>query len=174
MAQNLVLGLLVALILAWMSGGVAERLRDGLRRRPALIWCAPVLLTAGFSGAAWLVGAFSLTLALMVLIYTAAPVGCAAIQGAGPAAGQAARPTALDFGAILLLWLPLEFAAGASLVPRPAQGFLHSVAYGMAILLGLTLFAGFRGIPGMKYNLPRRAAAIPGCRWRRSPSWRRC
>jgi uncharacterized protein len=156
MAQNVVLGLLVALILAWMSGTVQQRLRDGLRRRPALIWCAPVLLTAGFSGAAWLVGAFSLALALMVLVYTAAPVGCAAIQGAGPAA----RPTALDFGAILLLWLPLELSAGAPLVPRPAQGFLHSVAYGVAILLGLTLFAGFRGMGGLKYNLPRRAADL--------------
>ena len=61
----------------------------------------------------------------------------------------------LDFAAILLLWLPLEFAAGASLVARPAQGFLHSVAYGVAILLGLVLFIGFRSFAGLKYNLPR-------------------
>jgi membrane protease YdiL (CAAX protease family) len=60
-----------------------------------------------------------------------------------------------DFLAILFLWLPLEFAAGASLVPRPVQGFLHSVAYGIAILLGLILFLGFRALKGMKYNLPR-------------------
>lgn len=58
--------------------------------------------------------------------------------------------------AVLLLWLPLEFAAGGSLVPRPAQGFLHSVAYGIAILLGLVLFAGYYPLAGMKYHLPRR------------------
>jgi hypothetical protein len=60
--------------------------------------------------------------------------------------------------AILLLWLPLEFAAGARLVPRPAQGFLHSVAYGIAILLGLVLFTGYRSFSGMKYSLPRRGS----------------
>ena len=30
------------------------------------------------------------------------------------------------------------------------------MAYAIAILLGLTLFLGFRGLPGMKYNPPRR------------------
>ena len=40
-------------------------------------------------------------------------------------------------------------------MPRPAQGFLHSVAYGIAILLGLILFLGFRSFSGHKYNLPR-------------------
>ncbi|HEV3196682.1 MAG TPA: type II CAAX endopeptidase family protein [Bryobacteraceae bacterium] len=64
-------------------------------------------------------------------------------------------PYPLDFLTILLIWLPLEFAAGARLVPRPAQGFLHSVAYGIAILLGLVLFLGYRRLPGLKYNLPR-------------------
>jgi uncharacterized protein len=73
----------------------------------------------------------------------------------GPA--DAPRPTALDFLGILVLWLPIEFAAGARLVPRPAQGFLHSVAYGIAILLGLVLWTGFRSFAGMKYNPPRAA-----------------
>ena len=61
------------------------------------------------------------------------------------------------FVTILVLWLPLEFAAGANLVPRHAQGFLHSVAYGIAILLALILFVAFRSLPGLKYNLPRHA-----------------
>jgi membrane protease YdiL (CAAX protease family) len=86
----------------------------------------------------------------MVLAYTAAPVLCAVVQG--PAIEP--RPTALDFLAILLLWLPIEFAAGARFVPRPAQGFLHSVAYGVAILLGLVIWTGFRSFAGMKYNPP--------------------
>ena len=58
---------------------------------------------------------------------------------------------------MLLIWLPSwNLNLGAKLVPRPAQGFLHSAAYGVAILLGLTLFLCFRGFAGMKYNLPSR------------------
>jgi len=119
--------------------------------RPALIWAVPWLLTAIFCGAALVANAWSWQLTLLVLAYTAAPAACAAVAGPGPAK----RPSGLDFLAILLLWLPLEFAAGASLVPVSARGFLHSVAYGIAILLGLLLFLGFRGFPGLKYNLPR-------------------
>ena len=117
------------------------------------IWVAPVLLAAIFAAATALAGAFSVALVLMVLLYLALPVACAAAAGPGPAK----EPALLDFAAILLLWLPLEFAAGAQLVPRPAQGFLHSVAYGIAILLGLTLWLGFRPIEGMKYNPPTQA-----------------
>src|SRR5205814_8086311 len=58
---------------------------------------------------------------------------------------------------ILLLWLPLEFAAGATAIPTPLQGFAHTVAYGIAILLALWIFLIFRQLPGMKYNLPLRA-----------------
>ena len=117
------------------------------------IWVAPVLLAAIFAGAAALAGAFSVALVLMVLLYLVLPVACASAAGRGPTK----EPALLDFAAILLLWLPLEFAAGAQLVPRPAQGFLHSVAYGIAILLCLTLWLGFRPIEGMKYNAPRQA-----------------
>jgi len=37
-----------------------------------------------------------------------------------------------------------------------AQGLLHTVAYGVALILALVLFLAFRGLQGMKYNLPRR------------------
>ena len=111
------------------------------------------MFTAVFSGAAALAGTWSLPLALLVLAYTAAPVVCAVAQGSG----LVSRPSALDFLTILLLWLPLEFSAGASLIPRAAQGFLHSVAYGIAILLGLILFLGFRSFPGLRFNVPRHA-----------------
>jgi membrane protease YdiL (CAAX protease family) len=150
MEQTVVLAVLLAAILALLARVPRDFLETSLHRRPALIWVAPPLLTAIFSGAAALAGAFSLTLSLAMLAYTLAPAACASAQGAGPVP----RPSALDFLTILLLWLPLEFAAGASLVPRPAQGFLHSVAYGIAILLGLILFAGFRTLPGLKFNLP--------------------
>jgi len=153
MERTAVLALLLASILALLSGAIQRSLKETLHRRPAWIWAAPLLLCAVFSGAAAIAGAWSLPLALLVLAYAAAPVLCAYAQGAG----AVSHPSALDFLTVLLLWLPLEFAAGAHLVPRPAQGFLHSVAYGIAILLALVLFVGFRSFPGLQYNPPRYA-----------------
>src|ERR1039458_7931419 len=153
MEQTAVLALLLAAVVAFLAPAPQQFLRNLLHRRPAWIFAAPPLLTAVFTIAAALSGVSSLPLALLVLAYTAAPVLCAYAQGAGPVA----RPSALDFLTVLLLWLPLEFSAGASLIPRPAQGFLHGVAYGIAILLGLVLFVGFRSVTGLKYNLPHHA-----------------
>jgi membrane protease YdiL (CAAX protease family) len=152
MGQYAVLALLLAAILSLLGSGAKQRLRLVLHRRPAYIWVAPVLLSAVFAGAAWMAGAFSLRLAALILGYACGPVLCAFLQ----APGLIERPSGLDFAAILLLWLPLEFAAGASLVPRASQSFLHGVAYGIAILLGLVLFIGYRSFPGMKFNLPER------------------
>ncbi len=146
MVQTLVLALLLAAIFAFFAPRARTWLRSLFRGRPALIWAVPFLLAGIFSVAAALAGAFSVNLALLVLAYAAAPVGCV---WAGKGRSFA------DFLAILFLWLPLEFAAGAVLVPRPAQGFLHSVAYGIAILLGLIVFLGYRALKEMKYNLPR-------------------
>jgi membrane protease YdiL (CAAX protease family) len=151
--QILVLALFLAAILTLLSDSLKQALGGAFARRPALVFALPVLLTAVFCLSAAMAGAGSLPLALVVLGYTLAPTLCAYAAGPGPMKG---RPCGLDFAAVALLWLPLEFGAGATLVPRAAQGFLHSVAYGIAILLALVLFAGFRGLPGMKYNLPRR------------------
>lgn len=153
MEQTAVLALLLAAVFAFLAPAPQQLLVTVLHRRPAWICAAPPLLTAVFSGAAALASACSLPLTLLVLAYTAAPVLCAYAQGAGPVS----RPSALDFLTVLLLWLPLEFSAGASLTLRPAQGFLHGVAYGIAILLGLVLFVGFRSVPGLQFNLPRHA-----------------
>ncbi len=94
-----------------------------------------------FAAASVVVGAFSGLLTLAVLVYTLLPVATAWLRQ--------------DLLTVLLLWLPIEFAAGAALVPVPARGFLHSVAYSVAILLGLILFLGFRALPGMKYRPPQ-------------------
>jgi membrane protease YdiL (CAAX protease family) len=153
MEQISVLALLLAAVFAFLARTPQQFLRNLLHRRPAWIFAAPPLLAAVFTIAAALSGVSSLPLALLVLAYTAAPVLCAYAQGAGPVA----RPSGLDFLTVLLLWLPLEFSAGANLIPRPAQGFLHGVAYGVAILLALVLFVGFRSVTGLKYNLPRQA-----------------
>jgi membrane protease YdiL (CAAX protease family) len=150
------LAVLLALVFAFFSRALQKRLQGAFARRPGAVWLIPVLLTALFAAAAASAGAASLMLIAAMLAYTAAPTLCVLLAGAGPAD----KPRTLDFAAILLLWLPLEFAAGAALVPKPAQGFLHSVAYGVAILLGLTLFLCFRGFGGMKYNLPRRHADL--------------
>jgi hypothetical protein len=156
---TLLLALLLAAILGFLCAAVQNRIRKWLHARPAAVWSVPFLLAAVFSLAALLAQAWTVRLCLLVFVYTAAPV-----LGVWLARRQPVdRPSLLDFAAVLLLWLPLEFAAGAGLVPRPAQGYLHSVAYGIAILLGLILFAGFRNFPGLKFNLPRswRDAGLP-------------
>src|SRR5471032_7842 len=136
--QTLILALLLAAVFGFFVPSVQAHLQRLLHRRPRAVWAVPLILTAVFSGAAALAGVLSLPLALLVLVYTAAPVLCAYVQGAG----FVEQPRSLDFLTVALLWLPLEFGAGAGLVPRAARGFLHSVGYGIAILLGLVLFLG--------------------------------
>jgi hypothetical protein len=149
--QTLVLTILLGAVLSFFSTSVQSRICGLLHRRPPLLKTVPLLLTAIFCGAAALAGAFSFPLLVMIFVYTTVPV--LVVAGAGP--GPVPRPSLLDFGAILLLWLPVEFNVGARLVPVAARGFLHSVAYAIAILLGLMLFRVFRDFPGMKFNLPR-------------------
>jgi uncharacterized protein len=150
--QTLVLAVLLAVILVLLAESVQLRIQQALRRDPSRIWWLPVALTAVFALACSITGAVNGELMLIVLVYTALPVACAWFAGVGPAG----RPVALDFAAIALLWLPLEFPAGAArLIAKHAQGFLHSVAYGIAILLGLAVFLCFRQVSGMKYHLPR-------------------
>ncbi|MBV9742390.1 MAG: CPBP family intramembrane metalloprotease [Acidobacteriia bacterium] len=146
-----VLALLIAAVLCGFSSRVQKTVRSWFARKPVLLWAVPLILTAIFSLAAVAARAWNWGLGGLSLAYTAAPVACMAAQGPG----FAKRPSTLDFAAILFLWLPLEFGAGARLVALPARGYLHSVAYGIAILLGLILFLGFRWFPGLKYNLPR-------------------
>ena len=166
--QTLVLALLLAAVFGLFLPSARNRLQGMLHGKPRLIWAFPFLLTAIFCAAAALAGAFSLGLALLVLGYTTAPAVCAVLASKpmwgsrnataryrGPQPGSTTVPNLFDFLTILAIWLPLEFAAGGSLVPRAAQGFLHSVAYGIAIMLGLVVFLGFRSISGLKYNLPR-------------------
>jgi uncharacterized protein len=153
MGQTAFLLAMAAAIFALLAPALQHRMQKLFQRRPAMLWSVPILLTGVFSAASLMAGAFGLRLTLLVLAYTLAPMLVAYIQG--PAV--APRPSALDFLGILILWMPIEFAAGAQLVPRPAQGFLHSVAYAIAILLGLVMWTGFRAFSGMKYNPPRAA-----------------
>jgi membrane protease YdiL (CAAX protease family) len=149
--HTLTLLLLLLAILGFLSPAVQSRMRASFQARPTLLFGAPLSLALLFSGLAAAAGAFSVPVTLLVLAYSLAPSLVAFVQGPGPVK----RPSWLDLLGILMLWLPLEFSAGATLVPKPAQGFLHSVAYAIAILLALVVFRGFRTLPGMKYNLPR-------------------
>jgi CAAX protease family protein len=144
-------GLLLIIVLGLLSQGVQAKLRSAVYRRRALILAGPLLLTAIFSVAAWTAGAASVPLSLLVLAYTLAPTLSVLLPRATVGVAHWA-----DLAGILLLWLPLEFAAGASLVPKPAQGYLHAVAYGVAIVLALWLFLIYRALKGVKYNLPWR------------------
>ena len=145
--MTIVLIVLLAAVLSLLNGSLQDQLRSTFRGHPQRLIALPLLLTTVLAAASVWADAFSVALTLAVLAYTSAPVICAAML-----------PPKFDLLTVLLLWLPIELAAGAALVPKHAQGFLHSVAYGVAILLGLALFLGYRALPGMKYNLPRRKA----------------
>jgi membrane protease YdiL (CAAX protease family) len=137
------LGVLLAGVFALFFAYVRSGLQKQFQRRPWLVWAMPFALTAYFLAASTAAAQVSWELILIVLAYTSAPVACAWFR-------------APDFLTIACLWLPLEFPAAAGrLIAKHAQGFLHSVAYGNAILLGVILFACFRGISGMKINWPR-------------------
>ncbi len=151
--QTFYLAVLLAGILALLCEAVQQGLRRALQRRPALVFLAPPILTAIFLLASLSTGTWNGELILIVFAYTLAPTVCARTCGDR---ARTSAPARSDFAAILLLRMPLEFPAGAAqLIAKHAQGFLHSVAYGVAILLGLILFLGFRAFPGMKYNPPR-------------------
>jgi membrane protease YdiL (CAAX protease family) len=151
--QIAILSVFLALIFSLFSQRVQSRMRETLRGNAELIWTVPVVLSGLFCAIAAYFGAFSASLAGLLTAYTLAPTLFVYIQGPN----KGGQPSWIDLVAILLLWLPLEFAVGHQFIPKHIQGFLHSVAYGIAILLALVLFVGFRSLEGMKYNLPSTA-----------------
>jgi uncharacterized protein len=141
----LIPGIFLAAILALLCTSVQRFLQ---KQRPGVLFAAPAVLSSVFLIAARQLGAFNLPLAALILTYTFVPVICAYL------ARHKRPPTWLDFLIIALLWFPLEFSVGHQWVPLRAQGPLHLAAYGVSILLGLSIFLLFRRLPGMKYNLP--------------------
>jgi len=141
--------LLLAGILALLAPSLQCSLQNLLKHRPGVVFVVPALLSAIFLAAAARVNAFSAPLAGLILIYTFAPVTCAYLVR------RSTPPTWTDFLIIALLWFPLEFSLGARWAPKHAQAPLHLAAYGVSILLGLSIFLLFRGLSATKYNLPR-------------------
>ena len=141
----------LAAILAFLLPPVPALVKKKLRSRPPLLFAVPAVLGAAFCLVAWRLGAWSWPLTLLIAAYTFLPTLCIFLQGM-----DAGAATWLDLIVILLLWLPIELNAGARFVPRHAQGLLHTVAYGVALTLALVLFLAYRGMKGMKFNLPTR------------------
>ena len=113
------------------------------------MFAIPAVLSALFLAVAAHLNAFSFQLAALILAYTFLPVAVAYLARHHP------PPTWPDFVVIALLWFPLEFSLGHQFIPKPAQSILHLTAYGVAILLALSIFLWFRRLSGMKINLPR-------------------
>jgi membrane protease YdiL (CAAX protease family) len=146
--RTLIPALLLCAILALLFEPVRRWIAKPVRRgRRGNIFVAPAALSALFCLVLWSYGIRSPAPVILIFAYTLAPTVLAYTQRAKPV-------TWPDFAIIILLWLPLEFAVGASFIQKPLQGFVHSVAYGIAILLALWLFLIVRELPGMKYNLP--------------------
>ena len=149
--RTLVPAIFLVIILAFLLPAIPAALKKKFRRRPAFLFAVPALLATAFCMVAMRLGALGLPLTLLIVAYTLVPTVCIFLQGA-----DAGAATWLDLAVILLLWLPIELNLGSVWIPRHAQGLLHTVAYGVALTLALGLFLGFRGLQGMKYNLPHR------------------
>jgi membrane protease YdiL (CAAX protease family) len=148
--QILAPGLLLVVILCGFSRTVQSRLRDWLQRRPARVFLAPVLLSLYFCLLMGWLRALSAPLVALIVLYTFLPSGLAFAQKP-----DRTPPSSVDFVTIGVLWLPIELGLGKELIPANLQGLVHSVVYGIALILGLWLFLIFRGLEGMKYNPPR-------------------
>lgn len=146
---------LIAGFLAVVLGLFFPPLRDGARawfhRAPGRIFVVPAALTTLFCAILLRSEAWSTGFVLMTAAYTFAPTFVVYLNRPG----RAVRPW-LDFAAILLLWLPVEFTTGKELLPRQVWGIVNIAAHGAAVTLALLLFLIFRDLKGIKYELPRR------------------
>src|SRR5260370_42175958 len=106
--QIAILAVLLVLIFSLFSHRVQSRMREMLRRNAALVWTVPVVLSGLFCVITVYFGAFSASLAGLLIAYTLAPTLFVYIQGPN----KGGQPSWLDLVAILLLWLPLELAVG--------------------------------------------------------------
>ncbi|MBI2063666.1 MAG: CPBP family intramembrane metalloprotease [Candidatus Yanofskybacteria bacterium] len=61
----------------------------------------------------------------------------------------------IEFLVMLCLWLPIEYAMWNGWLSAHFHHLAHIIASGTAVILALCLFLLFRGMTGMKYNLPR-------------------
>jgi len=148
--QSFLTALFLTMVLSLFSLALQGALRGFFERRPAAVFAVPLALTALFAGVLGASGGWSAAFVLLVAAYTFVPTALV----------YARRPW-FDLTAILLLWMPIEFAAGRQLIPRAVWGVANIAARGTAVTLALALFLLFRNLPGMKYNLPRKWIDVP-------------
>ncbi|MCS7313846.1 MAG: type II CAAX endopeptidase family protein [Bryobacterales bacterium] len=148
---TLVAVVFIVLMLALLSPRRQAALRRCFGSRPAAVFLVPLLLAAFFSLVLFLQGALVPAFLPLLAAWLLAPT--AAIYS-GRHAGR--RLSGRDLAAVLLLWLPVEFALGKPLLPTHAHSIANETAQGTALAMGLLVFVIFRNWPGHKYNLPRR------------------
>jgi membrane protease YdiL (CAAX protease family) len=141
---------LLCVLLVLLSRSLQAKLCLLISVNPALTFSAPALLSCVFFATANHYACLTWRLMVLVLVYTFVPAVCVYRQ---IKRGQMIPASWTDLAVILMLWLPLEFSAGASLVPRPVQGVLHATAYGIAVTLGVVLFLLTRRWHGMRYAI---------------------
>lgn len=144
--------LLLCVLLLFLSRSLQAKLFRLLSYKPALAFVAPALLSCIFLETASYYKSLTWRLIALVLVYTVVPTICVYLQITRFPERTASY---LDIAVILMLWLPLEFSVGASLIPQPVQGVLHATAYGIAVTLGVFLFLLVRRWQGMRYGPPR-------------------
>ncbi len=145
--QAALIAFFLAVVLALFSVRLQAGLRRWIRRGRLRVFVVPAGLIALFAGVLWAAGGFSFAFLALVAAYVLLPT-VLVLMGR-----SATCPT--DFLAILAIWLPLEFAVGAWLLPPGARAAANITARGSSVVLALTLFLLYRGMKGMKYNLPR-------------------
>ncbi len=145
--QTTLIAFFLAIVLALFSQAAQRRLRQWIRRGPLRVFSIPAALIVLFAFVLWAAGGFSVAFIALVSAYLLFPTALVVM-------GRSATcPT--DFLAILAIWLPLEFAVGAGLLPLGARAVANITARGSSIVLALTLFLLYRDMQGMKYNLPQ-------------------
>lgn len=142
-------------ILCWFVPAIQERVRQHLRAKPAWVFAGPAVLVALFLVGVGSHGAGGTTLLISAYAFLPTILAYAAGPGGETHPKTSWRPW-VDVTIILMLWLPLELGPARTLVSRPVQGPIFTMAYGVGVNLALLLFLLFRGIPGMKYRLPAR------------------
>jgi len=149
--QVAIAAVFLTILVALFAGRIQKGLERWFAEKPRRVFAVPLLLTGFFTAVLWTQGALSLWFLLLLSAYTFVP---ALLVHASHGSGWRRW---LDFAAILLLWLPVEFMTGKELLPAQAWAVANTLARGTAVTSGLLLFLVFRGLPGMKYNLPRTA-----------------
>lgn len=156
--QFVVTAVLLTVVLGFLREDVKFFLSKSLFDRKARIFLAPLSLSILAYLVAFFQGKPDGVFFILVAAYTFVPTAIIYKVGHGRQNKKydSRNQTPLDFLVILMLWLPVEYADFSGLLRVYLGDLSHSISWGAAVVLGLFLFLGFRSMPGVKYNLPKR------------------